>query len=186
MLNAFTDWLREKYHYSRYRIFRQMLQAEGKALLDVGCGTPCDSMKPGAFLRYIGYGTGVDIVEYDLEFPFKKGSITDLPFEDHAFDVVVAGEILEHVIEVEAALNEVQRVLKPGGAFLVSTPTQNLCFRTIWFFWVRTVGRMWKDTHLTSITSVEWLRILSKRFAVEKTVHHLGMVVMLKMRQSKS
>lgn len=45
-----------------------------------------------------------------------------LPFRDHAFDVVVATEVLEHLDEPERMLREARRVVRPGGRFFVTTP----------------------------------------------------------------
>ena len=45
-----------------------------------------------------------------------------LPFADDAFDVVVAGEVLEHVPHPDLMLAEIRRVLTPGGRLLLSTP----------------------------------------------------------------
>lgn len=44
-----------------------------------------------------------------------------LPFKDNAFDRVVMSEVIEHVMDERTALNEVYRVLKPGGIFLLTT-----------------------------------------------------------------
>jgi SAM-dependent methyltransferase len=45
-----------------------------------------------------------------------------LPFADASFDVVVAGEMLEHVRAPEEVVAEVRRVLRPGGTFAGSVP----------------------------------------------------------------
>jgi len=45
-----------------------------------------------------------------------------LPFPDASFEVVICSEVLEHLHDYEAALGEVARVLKPGGALAVSVP----------------------------------------------------------------
>lgn len=45
-----------------------------------------------------------------------------LPFRDNAFDIAIAGEILEHVVEDAACLRELRRVLKPDGKLLVTVP----------------------------------------------------------------
>lgn len=50
----------------------------------------------------------------------SSGSTIDLP--DHSVDVVFAGESIEHVFNVDAFLEEVHRVLVPGGTFIVTTP----------------------------------------------------------------
>jgi SAM-dependent methyltransferase len=50
----------------------------------------------------------------------STGSTIDLP--DHSVDIVFAGESIEHVFNVDAFLDEVHRVLVPGGTFIVTTP----------------------------------------------------------------
>ena len=50
------------------------------------------------------------------------GDALALPFRDGAFDLVVASEIFEHLIEDEAAFAEVARVLVPGGVLALSVP----------------------------------------------------------------
>ncbi len=50
----------------------------------------------------------------NLEEPFD--------FPDAMFDVVFAGEVLEHIFDVDAVLSEAHRVLKPGGHLVVTTP----------------------------------------------------------------
>jgi SAM-dependent methyltransferase len=45
-----------------------------------------------------------------------------LPFEDEFADVVLAGEILEHIVDTLAFLEEIRRVLRPAGATVLSTP----------------------------------------------------------------
>src|SRR5215469_995464 len=50
------------------------------------------------------------------------GKVTHLPFADSAFDLVCALDIIEHVEDDEGALSEVSRIVRPGGAVLVSMP----------------------------------------------------------------
>jgi ubiquinone/menaquinone biosynthesis C-methylase UbiE len=54
-----------------------------------------------------------------------SASMTAMPFEDQAFDCVVAVSTLEFVDDVAAACREVRRVLRPGGTFVVVTPGQS-------------------------------------------------------------
>jgi SAM-dependent methyltransferase len=45
-----------------------------------------------------------------------------LPFDDLSFDLVLCAETIEHVRDVQLFVSEVRRVLRPGGAFAVTTP----------------------------------------------------------------
>jgi SAM-dependent methyltransferase len=45
-----------------------------------------------------------------------------LPYDDASVDVVLAGEIIEHIVDSESFLREILRVLRPGGATVLSTP----------------------------------------------------------------
>ncbi len=51
----------------------------------------------------------------------REGGRCGLPFEDASFDVVVAGEILEHVLDLDGTVAEALRVLRPGGTFVCDT-----------------------------------------------------------------
>lgn len=49
-----------------------------------------------------------------------------LPFRDRSFDIVVCSNTLDHCIDMKAALQEIYRVLRPGGILLLSVNTFNL------------------------------------------------------------
>jgi SAM-dependent methyltransferase len=53
---------------------------------------------------------------------FIQGTGHTLPFADNSFDHVICSEVLEHIPEYASFLQEIQRVLKPGGLFAVSVP----------------------------------------------------------------
>jgi SAM-dependent methyltransferase len=56
---------------------------------------------------------------------FLKGSISAVPIQDdHSFDVVVCFEAIEHIQDHDQLLQEVKRLLKPDGLFVVSTPNK--------------------------------------------------------------
>lgn len=51
------------------------------------------------------------------------GDATSLPFEDETFQTAISACALEHIPDLEKALSEVRRVLKPGGVFIFSVPS---------------------------------------------------------------
>ncbi|MCS7138836.1 MAG: class I SAM-dependent methyltransferase, partial [Crenarchaeota archaeon] len=73
---------------------------------------------------------GVEISEKGVEMARKNGvkciqldvDEEDLPFEDNFFDAVFAGELIEHLYDPDHFLEEVYRVLKPEGLFVLTTP----------------------------------------------------------------
>lgn len=94
-------------------------------MLDIGCRT-------GALTRVYAEGNevvGLDVDRTALAEAEQLGIETvwgdldqGLPFEDESFDVVVAGEVLEHVRFPDRLLGEARRVLKPGGTLVGSVP----------------------------------------------------------------
>ena len=50
----------------------------------------------------------------------------EIPFSDEFFDIVWAGDLIEHICNTDIFVNEVNRVLKRGGLFALSTPAHNM------------------------------------------------------------
>lgn len=51
-------------------------------------------------------------------------SATEMPFADESFQTVVSNSVLEHIPDVEMTVREIARVLKPGGEFAMTTPSE--------------------------------------------------------------
>lgn len=66
----------------------------------------------------------VDYVSVDLDSPRAAvhADITDLPFDDASFDLVLCSHVLEHVPDDRSAIGELFRVLRPGGVALIQVP----------------------------------------------------------------
>jgi 2-polyprenyl-6-hydroxyphenyl methylase / 3-demethylubiquinone-9 3-methyltransferase len=97
--------------------------ATGGLLLDVACGGGLLAPHLPDGYRHVG----VDIVASALEQAREHGvepilaDATALPFADEAFDVVVAGEVLEHLEDLDTAVTELCRVTRPGGWIVIDT-----------------------------------------------------------------
>ncbi|SEL18812.1 methyltransferase domain-containing protein [Streptacidiphilus jiangxiensis] len=98
-------------------------------ILDVGCGDGAAT----ALLAQRAHGhtvVGVDWSRMALERARARGLTLvratldhgGLPVADEAVDVVVFSEVIEHLVDTDAALDELTRVLRPGGSLLLSTP----------------------------------------------------------------
>lgn len=57
---------------------------------------------------------------------FYEAKVPPLPFEDDSFDCVVSFQVIEHIKDDRRLVEEVRRVLKPGGKFIVSTPNRKM------------------------------------------------------------
>lgn len=55
-------------------------------------------------------------------FTFLAGDAYRLPFKNSFFDIVICGEVLEHLEHPETCLREIKRILKDDGTVLISTP----------------------------------------------------------------
>ncbi len=58
----------------------------------------------------------------DHNLRFLAGSVDELPFADASFDIVASYQMLEHVDEPELAIEEMARVVRPGGVIIVAGP----------------------------------------------------------------
>ena len=92
------------------------------------------------------------------DLPVQLVSGIALPFQDGSFDRVLSFDVFEHIKDSVAHLREVSRVLRPGGRYLVQTPSKwpNTVFETIrWRSFAR-----WRDDHCALHTPGELRRRL--------------------------
>jgi arsenite methyltransferase len=117
----------------RSQLLRAMALREGEVVLDVGSGPGMLAKEMAEIVGSAGVVSGIDMsgpmISLSLQrcaeqewADFQVGNATALPFESGVFDVAVAAQVYEYVPEVELALNELSRVLRPGGrAFILDT-----------------------------------------------------------------
>lgn len=114
----------------RMRLAWNWIPEGARRLLDAGCSS-------GYATRFFAekcpetYGIEIsDDVEIARQrYPhirFHRGGLESTPFEDNFFDVIIMSDVLEHVDNEQRALDEMYRILKPGGTFIVSTPHTGL------------------------------------------------------------
>ena len=117
-------------HWHRYLFASRW--AAGKRVLDVACGEGYGS---ALLARKAAHVTGVDVSEAAIaharsayadraNLDFVAASCTALPLPAATFDTVVSFETVEHLEAQEAFLDQVARVLAPGGVFVLSCPNK--------------------------------------------------------------
>jgi arsenite methyltransferase len=121
-LEAF--YRRRQVQQRRALVLEALAPEPGEVILDVGCGPGfyvADLLERGATV------TGVDSSPAMLAIARKRapgallleGTATQLPLEDAAFDRALSVQVLEYVADVDGALAELRRVLRPGGRLVI-------------------------------------------------------------------
>jgi SAM-dependent methyltransferase len=122
---TFPDAATARTVYGRYVDFVATHAPAGAKLLDVGCGTGWSSY----FFAEAGFSTiGLDLNPDAFETPtlpnltLAAGSGVELPYPDASFDVAAAHQTLEHIPDPLRMLDEMLRVLRPGGLLCIVGP----------------------------------------------------------------
>lgn len=165
MLDYLNNMNKKKIHNLKLKLQSEYC-ADG-SVLDVGF-----SANPNPFLVN---AIGVDIflpkkipTNYSKVFQCNL-NYQDLPFTEESFDNVIAGDIIEHLENPSHFLREVNRVLKDGGKFIISTPQANDWWVTIhnWFFRFL-INDPDPGEHLQNWTILDMTRLLKKNgFKIE-------------------
>lgn len=118
-------------HFGRYWWSAQLVR--GKRVLDAGCGVAYGSRILGeaGAREVVGIDTASDVLDAvrgdaPANVELVHGDITELPFPDGSFDVVVCFEVIEHVDDPERIVDELARVLSDDGVLAISTPNRRV------------------------------------------------------------
>lgn len=161
----------------------------GRALVD-GCGI-------GMYLYHLSKSID-DIAGLDIEFSRLQvaktrnenvinGAGEALPFPSRTFDLLLSHEVLEHVQNDRAAIEESVRVLKPGGRLVLFCPNRGYPFETHGFYWrgqyhfgnvpiINYLPRPWRDRlapHVKVYTRRDLMKIfedLPVKFIERRTI----------------
>ncbi len=119
--------------YEAY-LFKQYSGCLQGKVLDFGCGDgffallSYELLRPGPPLELVGVDiTGSRAEQPEFGMIYNQIKIYDgerLPFADNSFDSVASNSVLEHVDNLDQAISEISRVLKPGGYFLTTVMTE--------------------------------------------------------------
>lgn len=141
-------------HWSRTMFFLKYIKPEHK-VLDCGCSN-------GGLAKYLTENVGCTMFCFDIAMFFSQNAqknapkaicgcfpIEKTPFVNEVFDVIIAAEVLEHVLDIKIALQEILRVCKSGGFLLITTPDES-----------ENDGHTKNDMHLRFLGAKEWTELL--------------------------
>lgn len=130
------------------------LKGKRGKLLDVGCGQGAVSKVIKSYFPQLEV-SGIDVSKASLKqaginpsgVNFRYGSAYRIPFNNATFDVVASFDVMEHLENPSRALIEIRRVLKKGGTFIMSCPTEGNITTLHGFIW-RVFGINLKEKHV--------------------------------------
>jgi len=140
----------ENYTKFRYRKEHHLLKivdwesAKGKDVLEIGLGIGADSVR---WAKHAKSYTGIDLTHeavkttrkhfdfMQLEGSILQGNAEQLPFDDGVFDIVYSHGVLHHTENIENTFEQISRVLKPGGKFIIMLYTKDS-----FNYWIRIQG----------------------------------------------
>jgi ubiquinone/menaquinone biosynthesis C-methylase UbiE len=136
-----------KFPWIMARIEREARILKGKHLLEVGCGMGYDSLE---FLKRGVRVTATDLTPNAVKLTrrhfqiegvkpedVRTANVLDLPFEEATFDAVWANGVLHATGDTPRAIQEVRRVLKPGGRAIIS----HFYRKPSWMYLIHRLGR---------------------------------------------
>lgn len=162
------------------RRLSEWLADDGEAtLLDVGCGAGHASFTAAAQVAQVtAYDLSDGMLAVVAQEAEKRGlnNITCaqgpaevLPFGDNHFDIVISRYSAHHWHDMQAALMEIHRVLKPGGRFImmdIASPG-----KAILDVWLQTIEMLRDPSHIRNYSQGEWLAMVNSRgMIVDKLV----------------
>lgn len=147
-------------HLHRYAIAFEYIK--DKVILDIASGEGYGSNLMSNEAKFV-YGVDIDAATIDkANKKYKKdnlkyltGSTSNIPIESNSIDVVISYETLEHHDEHKQMMLEIQRVLKPNGILIISTPDKH---------YYSDIRNFKNAFHVKELYKDEFLNLISKHF----------------------
>ncbi len=152
-----------------------MLSEHSDKLLDIGYG--CGIFFPSLYTvadKLHGIEThGQEELVYDMlnreqldpaKVELAHGSILNIPYEADFFDTVICISVLEHIKDLDLAIGEIYRVLRPGGTAVLSFPARNTVTDVLFTMMGFSPRKLHPSSHADIIDAVK------KKFKLEETL----------------
>jgi dolichol-phosphate mannosyltransferase len=158
----------------RYQITKELTAGEGP-VLDVGCGS-------SRILEFLPDGSvGLDVLVRKLRFnrrfgvPMVHGSGFELPFPDGSFSCVLSSQVIEHVPKDSPMVDELCRVVKPGGRLVIGTPDYA---RREWVYLEKVYAKVapgaYADEHISHYTRDELIGLMQRKGFLHEATRYIA------------
>jgi 2-polyprenyl-3-methyl-5-hydroxy-6-metoxy-1,4-benzoquinol methylase len=136
---------------------------KGQRVLDLGCGT---GVFAALLARLGGVVSAIDLTEYGVKTAVETAArqgvqvsvarmdAENLAFKDAAFDFIYSWGVLHHTANMESAISEVYRILKPGGqGMMMVYHRRSIVYYGLGLFWLLVKGKIFSGHSLASATN---------------------------------
>jgi dolichol-phosphate mannosyltransferase len=172
---AFDSWipLQRYWQRERFRIIQGFAAEEG-LVLDIGCGS-------SRIVQTLPRAVGMDLAIRKLRWlrapgrPLLAADMNRLPFRDRSFDAVVSSEVIEHIPRKDVRLEELVRVIRPGGSLILGTPDYGKrLWRTLEWIYGKIFPGGYAKEHINRYTHDELRRLLQELGLVVEAVRYVA------------
>lgn len=112
----------------RDRVIFGFIKKEHKDILDIGCGEGITLEKLINRYKDSKIINGIDVLKenikicHDLGLPVSENSVYNLQIENNSVDLCILSEVIEHLENINMALKNINRILKPNGVVIIVFP----------------------------------------------------------------
>ncbi len=160
--------------FSLFRRHRELLQ---RPLADFGCG---DASFASALFEMVDFGIDHDpdalavAREYHLYRDLVHSHESSIPVPDTAVQSIMSNSVLEHVSDLPTILDELNRILSPGGRLVFTVPVQRYKRDLAKYFGRRASEQINRGSyHRNLLTEAQWRQELKRAgFGVELVIHY--------------